>query len=55
MYEKIKEQFKELGYLLSMDNSGQLNKVIAELEYVENLYDEMKVKEEDKRWKNIIK
>ena len=48
MYEKIKEQFKELGYLLSLDNSGQLSKIIGELEYVEYLYDEMcRVREDD--------
>ena len=39
-YERIKEQFKDLMYDLSMENEGHLRKVIAELEYVEYLYDE---------------
>jgi len=37
---KILDMFKELSYLLSMDNEGHLRKVIAELDYVEGLYEE---------------
>jgi len=37
---KILDTFKELSYLLSMDNEGHLHKVIMEIDYVKNMYEE---------------
>ena len=37
---KILDTFKELSYLLSMDNEGHLRKVIMEIDYVKNMYEE---------------
>lgn len=39
MNDKILEMFKELSYLLSMDNEGHLHKVIMEIDYVKEMYE----------------
>lgn len=40
MNDKILEMFKELSYLLSMDNEGHLTKCIGDLEHSQWLYEE---------------
>ena len=46
-HTKILDTYKELIYLLSMDNEGHLNKAIADLEQSQWLYEEaMRIREE---------